>query len=158
MAFHPSESSDAAWVATFFTGRKDAEMGACARRRRVPRPSSRAAIEDKPSMPKKPGTNLKGEFAFFNVVYEDDSVRSNRRVPNEILGGLEGDEPARGFIWSRTAKSLRKLAGPLSGSSASSGSARRRSSRAAFASRQARVAGEKAIRIAWGNRRPHGRR
>jgi hypothetical protein len=73
-------------------------VGACARRRRVPRPSSRAAIEDKPSMPKKPGTNLKGEFAFFNVVYEDDSVRSNRRVPNEILGGLEGDEPARGFI------------------------------------------------------------
>jgi len=49
-------------------------------------------------MPKKPGTNLRGEFAFFNVVYEDDSVRSNRRVPNEILGGLEGDEPARGFI------------------------------------------------------------
>jgi hypothetical protein len=42
-------------------------------------------------MPKKNGTNLKGEFAFFNVVYEDDSVRSNRRVPNEILGGLEGD-------------------------------------------------------------------
>jgi hypothetical protein len=38
-------------------------------------------------MPKKPGTNPKGEFAFFNVVYEDDSVRSNRRVPNEILGG-----------------------------------------------------------------------
>jgi hypothetical protein len=65
---------------------------------RVPRPNSRAPIEDKPPMPKKPGTNPKGEFAFFNVVYEDDSVRSNRRVPNEILGGLEGDEPARGFI------------------------------------------------------------
>ena len=25
-------------------------------------------------------------------------MRSNRRVPNEILGGLKGDEPARGFI------------------------------------------------------------
>ena len=49
-------------------------------------------------MPKKPGTNPKGEFAFFNVVYEDNSVRSNCRVPNEILGGLKGDEPARGFI------------------------------------------------------------
>ena len=49
-------------------------------------------------MPKKPGTNPKGEFAFFNVVYVDDSARSNRRVPNEILGGLKGDEPARGFI------------------------------------------------------------
>jgi hypothetical protein len=49
-------------------------------------------------MPKKPGTNPKGEFAFFNLLYEDGSQRSNRRVPSELLGGLEGDEPARGFI------------------------------------------------------------
>ena len=49
-------------------------------------------------MPKKPGTNPKGEFAFFDVVYEDDSLRSNRRVPAELLGGLQGDEPARAFI------------------------------------------------------------
>ena len=49
-------------------------------------------------MAKKPGTNPKGEFAFFNVVYEDDSQRSNRRVPTELLGGLDGDEPARNFI------------------------------------------------------------
>ena len=46
-------------------------------------------------MAKKPGTNPKGEFAFFNVVYEDDSQRSNRRVPSDLLGGLDGDEPAR---------------------------------------------------------------
>ena len=49
-------------------------------------------------MPKKPGTNPKGEFAFFNVVYEDGSIRSNRRVPTELLEGLEGDKPARGYI------------------------------------------------------------
>jgi hypothetical protein len=49
-------------------------------------------------MAKKPGTNPKGEFAFFNVVYEDGSQRSNRRVPAELLGGLDGDEPARTFI------------------------------------------------------------
>ena len=49
-------------------------------------------------MAKKPGTNPKGEFAFFNVVYEDDSMRSNRRVPSELLGGLDGDEPARALI------------------------------------------------------------
>jgi len=55
-------------------------------------------IEDKPPMPKKPGTNPKGEFAFFNVVYEDGSQRSNRRVPAELLGGLDGDKPARGYI------------------------------------------------------------
>jgi hypothetical protein len=49
-------------------------------------------------MPKKPGTNPKGEYAFFDVVYEDGSLRSNRRVPSELLGGLEGDEPARAYI------------------------------------------------------------
>ena len=49
-------------------------------------------------MPKKPGTNPKGEFEFFDVVYEDGSQKSNRRVPSELLGGLEGDEPARGYI------------------------------------------------------------
>jgi hypothetical protein len=57
-----------------------------------------AHIEDKSPMLKKPGTNPKGEFAFFNVVYEDDSQRSNRRVPAELLGGPDGDEPARGYI------------------------------------------------------------
>ena len=40
-------------------------------------------------MAKKPGTNPKGEFVFFDVVYEDGSQRSNRRVPAELLGGLE---------------------------------------------------------------------
>jgi len=50
-------------------------------------------------MPKKPGTNPKGEFAFFNVTYEDGSMRSNRRVPTALLGGLEDDDKvARGFI------------------------------------------------------------
>ena len=49
-------------------------------------------------MAKKPGTNPKGEFVFFDVVYEDGTQRSNRRVPSELLGGLEKDEPARGFI------------------------------------------------------------
>jgi hypothetical protein len=49
-------------------------------------------------MAKKPGTNPKGEFVFFNVLYEDGSQRSNRRVPSELVGGLDGDEPARGFI------------------------------------------------------------
>jgi hypothetical protein len=50
-------------------------------------------------MPKKPGTNPKREFAFFDVLYEDGSQRSNRRVPSELLGGLDGDEPAHGYIF-----------------------------------------------------------
>jgi len=49
-------------------------------------------------MAKKPGSNNKGEWAFFDVVYEDGSQRSNRRVPADLLGGLEKDEPARGYI------------------------------------------------------------
>jgi hypothetical protein len=50
------------------------------------------------AMATKPGTNPKGEFVFFDVVYEDGSQRSNRRVPAELLGGLDRDDPARGFI------------------------------------------------------------
>jgi hypothetical protein len=49
-------------------------------------------------MAKKPGTRPKNEFVFFDVVYEDGSQRSNRRVPTELLGGPAKDEPARGFI------------------------------------------------------------
>ena len=34
----------------------------------------------------------------FDVLYEDESRASNRRVPMEILGGLDGDAPAREII------------------------------------------------------------
>ena len=49
-------------------------------------------------MASKPGTKPKNEFVFFDVIYEDGSQRSNRRVPAELLGGLDKDEAARGFI------------------------------------------------------------
>ena len=49
-------------------------------------------------MAKRPGTNPKGEYVFFDVVYQDGSQRSNRRVPADLLGGLDKDEPARGYI------------------------------------------------------------
>mgnify|MGYP007011819803 FL=1 len=45
---------------------------------------------------KKP--NPKAAFVLFNVLYEDGSQTSNRKVPSEILGGLDGDEPARTII------------------------------------------------------------
>ncbi|MBX9862880.1 MAG: hypothetical protein K2Y42_09015 [Hyphomicrobium sp.] len=45
---------------------------------------------------KKP--NPKAEFVFFNVVYEDGSQTSNRKVPSDVLGGFDGDEPARAAI------------------------------------------------------------
>jgi hypothetical protein len=44
-------------------------------------------------MAKKP--TARSEFVFFDVVYEDGSQRSNRKVPAELLGGLDGDAPAR---------------------------------------------------------------
>lgn len=37
-------------------------------------------------------------FVLFDVVYVDGSRASNRRIPTEILGGLDGDEPARQLI------------------------------------------------------------
>lgn len=47
-------------------------------------------------MAKKPAHRT--EFVLFDVVYEDGTQRSNRRVPAELLGGLDGDEPARSAI------------------------------------------------------------
>jgi hypothetical protein len=49
-------------------------------------------------MAKRPGSNPKNEWAFFDVIYEDGSQRSNRRVPLALLGGLQGDAPARDYI------------------------------------------------------------
>ncbi len=40
----------------------------------------------------------KAEFVLFNVEYQDGTRTSNRRVPSSLLGGFEGDAPARGFI------------------------------------------------------------
>ena len=47
-------------------------------------------------MPRKPGLN--SEFVMFDVVYEDGTQRSNRKVPRALLGGIDGDKPAHGFL------------------------------------------------------------
>ena len=49
-------------------------------------------------MARKPGTRASGEFVLFNVFYEDGTQRSNRKVPADLLGGLDGDAPARAVI------------------------------------------------------------
>ena len=49
-------------------------------------------------MGRKPGTRTSGEVVLFDVIYEDGSQRSNRRVPLALLGGLDGDEPAKAEI------------------------------------------------------------
>jgi hypothetical protein len=37
-------------------------------------------------------------FVLFNVLYEDGTQSSNRKVPATELGGLNGDTPARALI------------------------------------------------------------
>lgn len=37
-------------------------------------------------------------FVLFDVLYEDGTRTSNRKVPSGELGGLDGDEPARAII------------------------------------------------------------
>ena len=37
-------------------------------------------------------------FVLFDVVYEDGTQTSNRKVPAADLSGLDGDAPARTFI------------------------------------------------------------
>src|SRR4051794_22136455 len=45
----------------------------------------------------KPKAHERG-YVLFDVFYEDGSRASNRRVPASVLGGLEGDGPARRMI------------------------------------------------------------
>ena len=37
-------------------------------------------------------------FVMFDVVYEDGSRSSNRKVSASLLTGLDGDDPARGIV------------------------------------------------------------
>jgi hypothetical protein len=38
------------------------------------------------------------EFILFDVLYEDGSRTSNRKVPGSELGGVDGDLPAKTYI------------------------------------------------------------
>ncbi len=63
---------------------------------------------------KKP--TAKSEFVLFNVLYEDGTMTSNRRVPGDLLGGLEGDAPALAIIEEQDAEIAErsgKLRGPI---------------------------------------------
>ena len=45
---------------------------------------------------KKP--TARAEFVLFDVLYEDGTRTSNRKVPSYELDGLDGDTPARAVI------------------------------------------------------------
>lgn len=51
-------------------------------------------------------------FVLFDVVYADGSRASNRRVPVEILGGLDGDAPAEQLIVEQDQEIARKSGRP----------------------------------------------
>jgi CspA family cold shock protein len=68
----------------------------CCRRRGGAYPALSNNNRKQEKMARKPATRV--EFTLFDVIYEDGSQRSNRRVPSEILGGLDGDAPARAII------------------------------------------------------------
>ncbi|MDP4006497.1 hypothetical protein [Methylobacterium sp. NEAU K] len=48
----------------------------------------------------------------FDVMFEDGSRASNRRVPMDILGGLDGDQPARDLIEKQEAEIAEKAGRP----------------------------------------------
>lgn len=59
----------------------------------------------------KSAPKLQG-FVLFDVVYENGSRASNRRVPVEILGGLDGDAPARDLITAQDSEVAQKSGRP----------------------------------------------
>jgi hypothetical protein len=44
---------------------------------------------------RKKSKPVESGYVLFDVLYEDGSRSSNRRVPRTLLGGLDGDDPAR---------------------------------------------------------------
>jgi len=38
---------------------------------------------------------VSSDFVLFDVLYEDGTRLSNRKVPSEAVGGLDGDAPAK---------------------------------------------------------------
>ena len=62
-------------------------------------------------MARKPAS--KTEFVLFDVVYEDGSQRSNRRVPRDVLDGLDGDDPANAFLEAQDREIAKRSGRPL---------------------------------------------
>jgi len=61
-------------------------------------------------MARRPGARRVEEFAFFDVVYEDGTQTSNRKVPSSELEGIDGDLPARSYIEEQDRK-IAKMSG-----------------------------------------------
>ena len=62
-------------------------------------------------MARKPGSKASGEFALFDVFYEDGTQRSNRKVPQSALTTPGGTRPLGQSSQSRIRLLPRSLAG-----------------------------------------------
>jgi len=49
-------------------------------------------------MARRPGARRVEEFVFFNVLYEDGTQTSNRKVPSSELDDIDGDLRAQPYI------------------------------------------------------------
>ena len=49
-------------------------------------------------MARRPGARRIEEFVLFDVLYEDGTQTSNRKVPGSELDGIEGDQAATSYI------------------------------------------------------------
>jgi hypothetical protein len=49
-------------------------------------------------MARRPGTRRAEEYLFFNVLYEDGTQTSNRKVPLSELDSIDGDLLAKPYI------------------------------------------------------------
>jgi len=67
-------------------------------------------------MARRPGSRRDEEFVLFDVLYEDGTQTSNRKVPASELDGFAGDEPAKPYLEGedrKIAKMSRKPRGPI---------------------------------------------
>ncbi len=65
-------------------------------------------------MARRPGARRVEESVFFDVLYEDGSQTSNRKVPSSELGGIEGDQAAKLYFEEQDRK-IAEMSGKLRG-------------------------------------------
>jgi hypothetical protein len=65
-------------------------------------------------MAKRPGTRRIEEFVFFNVLYEDGTQTSNRKVPCSELDDIDGELRAKPYIEEQDRK-IAEMSGKLRG-------------------------------------------
>jgi hypothetical protein len=65
-------------------------------------------------MPRREKTANTSSFVFFDVVYEDGTRSSNRKIPSSELGGIDGDAIAKPYIEAQDRK-IAEISGRVPG-------------------------------------------